>query len=133
MIIHHFFTSEEDVRDKDIKGILSALIEEQDDVKNWYYALMDYGVMIKKMGINPNRRSRHYHKQKPFENSNRQIRSLLLHTITVEGEQQREDLLDKFSFEPERIITALDQLEHEGFIEQSVKEKIVHYCIKENR
>ncbi|MDC7245505.1 MAG: DNA repair protein [Sphaerochaetaceae bacterium] len=131
VIIHHFFVSSDAVKDREIRKILEALADRQSDMKMWYYALMDYGVMIKKTGINPNRRSHHYHKQSPFENSNRQIRSALLHTITVEGIQPKRALLQRFSFEPGRIEGALKQLEDEGFIEQSVSETEVCYQIRE--
>ncbi len=40
--------------------------------------------MLKKEQVNPNRRSAHYTKQSPFENSNRQVRGRHLE-ITREG------------------------------------------------
>ena len=131
VIIHHFFSTSEKVHDKEIREILMSLMEIQDDAKNWYYALMDYGVNLKKIGINPNRRSSHYKKQSPFENSHRQIRSTLLFIITTEGIQKESDLIEKSSFEEERILYALQSLQQDGFIHDVVKEGEVYYRILE--
>ena len=131
LIIHHFFATSEEVHDKQIREILALLVEHQDDVKNWYYALMDAGVHMKKMGINPNRRSSHYKKQSPFENSHRQIRSTLLFIITQEGIQKESDLIEKSVFPEDRILTALHSLEQDGLIHNVVREKEVYYRILE--
>ena len=131
VIIHHFFATSEKVHDKDIIHILKNLIEIQHDPKNWYYALMDYGVDMKKMGINPNRRSSHYKKQSKFENSDRQIRSTLLFIITQEGIQKESALIEKSSFPQERILYALKSLQQDGFIHDIVKEGEVYYRILE--
>lgn len=131
IIIHHFFPTVDKVHDKEIREILALLVEIQVDVKNWYYAFMDYGVYLKKLGINSNRRSLHYKKQSPFENSNRQIRSTLLFIITTEGIQKESDLIEKSSFEEERILYALQSLQQDGLIHDVVKEGEVYYRILE--
>ena len=43
------------------------------DPRSWYYALMDYGVMLKKKAKNPSKKSAHYTIQSKFEGSDRQI------------------------------------------------------------
>ncbi|NCB02186.1 MAG: DNA repair protein [Spirochaetia bacterium] len=133
IIIHHFFDSCERVRDKEIIKILSELIEIQHDFKNWYYALMDYGVALKKQGINPNTRSFHYKKQSPFENSNRQVRSTLLFIITQEGIQREIDLINKSPFEKERILIALESLQQDGLLESVVREDEVSYRVPHSK
>ena len=45
------------------------LVEQTLDVKRpatWYYALMDYGAMLKERQPNPSRRSAHYTQAIPF-------------------------------------------------------------------
>lgn len=78
VFLHEFLQGAENVSDRDI----FPLVEETLDRKNprdWYYALMDYGVLLKRLYPDPVKRSRHYAKQKPFEGSNRQIRGRILH------------------------------------------------------
>lgn len=76
VFIHFFFQDRAGIDDKEIL----PLIEETLDRKNpreWYYALMDYGNMLKKTA-NPNIRSRHYARQSPFKGSRREFRAKLL-------------------------------------------------------
>jgi A/G-specific adenine glycosylase len=47
----------------------------------WYWALMDYGTMLKKSGMDKNTRSRHYKKQGRFEGSRRQVRGKILKVL----------------------------------------------------
>lgn len=131
IIIHHFFNSALKVHDKEIKEILLPLVEMQIDVRNWYYALMDYGVHLKKEGVVSNRRSSHYTKQTPFENSHRQIRSTLLFILTQEGSKKEVDLVTITSFEQERILLALQSLKDDGLIHDFVEEHEVYYKILE--
>lgn len=77
VFIHEFFADQTSIQDT----LLIPLIEETLDTKNprqWYWALMDYGAMLKKEFPNPNRRSAHYSKQSPFNGSNRQVRGMIL-------------------------------------------------------
>ena len=65
------------IHDKDIL----PLIEETLDTKNsreWYYALMDYGVHLKQTLPNPSRKSIHHVKQSPFKGSRREVRAKIL-------------------------------------------------------
>jgi A/G-specific adenine glycosylase len=51
------------------------------DPREWNWALMDYGVHLKKVHKNPARKSRHYVRQSKFEGSLRQIRGEILRRI----------------------------------------------------
>lgn len=79
VFIHHFFKSQS-VSDAQ----LLPLIQQTLDTKNprlWYWALMDYGVFLKKQFKNPSRRSAHHTKQSKFEGSNRQMRGAVLKAL----------------------------------------------------
>lgn len=121
VLIHQFFPGQEKVLDKDLRVILAQLLEMHNDPKNWYYALMDYGVFLKGILVNPNRRSAHYNKQGRFEDSNRQIRGMLLLNFTERGAMQRRQLYENLPFERERIDECLHALCKEGFIEDLTK------------
>jgi A/G-specific adenine glycosylase len=83
VFIHFFFSDRDGIKDSEI----FPLIERTLDASNpriWYYALMDYGVLLKKRYKNPTRRSAHYRKQKSFKGSNREIRGMILKALLKE-------------------------------------------------
>lgn len=116
VLIHQFHPNEQQVGDTQLRQELAQLLELQTDYKHWYYALMDYGVILKKQVVNPNRRSAHYSRQSKFEDSDRQIRGMLLLVFTEQGPQDFESLCRQLPFERERIGTCLSALEAEGFV-----------------
>lgn len=62
------------------------LIEETIDRKHpreWYWALMDYGTMLKAQGENPSRQSAGYAKQSKFEGSQRQVRGRVVKILSA--------------------------------------------------
>ncbi len=80
-IIHHFFTERtEKVSDKEIKQILELVVSNEDP-RNWYYALMDYGSWLKAEGIDHFHKQKSYSKQKPFKGSERFVRGYLLREV----------------------------------------------------
>ena len=101
------------------------LVEKTLDIKNsreWYYALMDYGVMLKKVKKSKNIKSIHYRKQTPFKGSGREVRSTLLKYI-LENKKTTLGALCKIPLLKNRknmIQEKIQELVHEGFI---VKEK----------
>ena len=87
--------------------------------REWYYALMDYGVMLKKTFPNPNRKSKHYTKQSKFEGSNRQIRGAIIKKLIVKScriEILAYELEKELKANQETIQLIIDQLHHEHII-----------------
>jgi A/G-specific adenine glycosylase len=115
VLLHFFFQNEEKVHDRELYKMLEA-VQVCEDPKNWYYALMDYGVLLKKMVKNPNRRSAHYTKQTAFENSNRQIRGQILTVFTEKGLVSKKELYSFLNFPKENINKCLSALQKEGFV-----------------
>lgn len=115
VLLYFFFSGEKKIRDRDLYEVLEQL-QSRDNPKQWYYALMDYGVFLKKQVKNPNLRSAHYVKQGKFENSNRQIRGQILTVFTERGAVKREELCRRLKFEEERINECLEALIQEKFI-----------------
>lgn len=86
--------------------------------REWYYALMDYGSMLKKTLPNPSRRSAHHVKQKPFKGSNRELRSRIL-KLMMEKARTEKQVVDYFKKEkvlPESVRKNVFELKKEGFI-----------------
>ena len=104
---------------KDVE--ILPLVERTLDTSNpreWYYALMDYGVMLKQKYKNPNRRSAHYQKQSPFQGSNRQIRGIVLKLLVQETNISEHDIAQKLHIRKEILKKNLTQLAKEGFVKK---------------
>ncbi|MDO5042968.1 MAG: adenine glycosylase [Slackia sp.] len=80
VFIHEFFPGEERVADKQLRPLVEAACP-CDDVRGWYYALLDVGAHLKKTQINPTRRSASYTKQSTFEGSRRQKRAWIVREV----------------------------------------------------
>jgi A/G-specific adenine glycosylase len=110
----------------DDKEIL-MLVEKTLDHKNpreWYYALMDYGVMLKKTYGNLNKQSKHYTKQSTFKGSNRELRAKIVRLIT-EKPRTLKQLTLLIESDKQKINDTIIRLSKEGFI---TNRKSV-YCI----
>jgi len=118
VFIHFFFSNREKVDDREIMPLVRRALDRQDP-RNWYYALMDYGTMLKKQGEKGHRRSAGYRKQSRFVGSDRQIRGKILRLL-VDGVPLSEKVLVESLDEPEdRIRKNLYDLSTEGFLRES--------------
>jgi A/G-specific adenine glycosylase len=115
--IHEFFHDRENIHDDEIIPLLELTIDAMNPRK-WYNALMDYGAMLKRKRVNPNRRSAHYTKQGPFENSNRQVRGRIIKVLVKESPLTMSQVVERTGMERERVKTNLVQLAKEGFIKK---------------
>ncbi len=108
VFIHFFFHGRDDVHDNEIMSLVQAALD-QEHARDWYYALMDYGVMLKKTIVNPSRKSKHHTKQSKFEGSDRQIRGMILRILTQHDTPISYDsLIDQLQKEPERVSKIVD-------------------------
>ncbi len=113
--LHHFFPNRTEVSDQ----VLAPVVEQTMDKKNprvWYWALMDYGAMLKKKVINPSRRSKHYTKQSRFQGSLRQARGAVLRALVSSKNSTPRALFSRAGVDRTRFIRALTSLEHDGLI-----------------
>ncbi len=79
--IHHFYADDFNILDKQIIDILSKTID-QDNPRQFYWALMDYGFYLKRSGVKNINRSKHYTKQSPLKGSLREARGVILKQLT---------------------------------------------------
>jgi A/G-specific adenine glycosylase len=115
VFIHFFFQGRTEVHDQEIL----LLVKETLDLgrpRTWYYALMDYGASLKTVEQNPNRRSKHYTRQAPFEGSDRQIRGLILRALIRVPSLSMDDLVKVVGKAPQRTETLIDRLVQEGLL-----------------
>jgi len=115
VFIHFFFQDRQDIRDGEILTLVKKTLDE-DNPRQWYYALMDYGAMIKKNVSNPNRRSAHYTRQAPFDGSDRQIRGMIIRQLLTRHDMFEQELIDLINADPDRAKKNLHRLEDEGFL-----------------
>ncbi len=117
VFIHHFFRDAAKVRDRDILPLVAETLDRHNP-REWYYALMDYGVAVKKQHANPSRRSAHRARQSAFEGSDRQLRGDVLRIVTARGSLTEDDLRRELRAEPARMASVVRTLMDEGFIQQ---------------
>lgn len=124
VFIHFFFHGSENVHDKQIVPLVAATLDE-DNPREWYYALMDYGVMLKQEHVNPGRRSRHHTRQTPFEGSNRQLRSRILFEILKSSHISPAGLAGILDIERQAVERNLETMSQEGLLAKRGR----GYCI----
>ncbi len=117
VFLHLFFPETSGVMDKEILPLVEKTLDSR-QVRSWYYALMDYGAMLKKETQNPNRRSAHHYRQAPFADSNREIRGLILKALLDHVTLSEDELLEAVGKRKDRTKTLLDALIQEGFAER---------------
>lgn len=117
VFIHSFFQDRTNIMDTEILPLVEQTLDTSHP-REWYYALMDYGVMLKQRQTNPNRRSAHYQRQSPFQGSNRQVRGMILKALTAESSLSEEEIAQKLQISLEKIQNNLVQLQKEGFIQR---------------
>jgi A/G-specific adenine glycosylase len=112
--IHFFFSDKEKINDLELIPFIEQTLP-QKNIREWYYALMDYGVFLGKSVPNPNRKSKHYAKQSKFEGSKRQLRGKILKVYLSEGKISANHLLLK-DHDKEQIYQVIQELQKEGLV-----------------
>ncbi len=114
--LHHFFKDKTGIHDKELLPLIEKTLDRKNP-RDWYYALMDYGVHLKQTLPNPSRQSKHHSKQSAFKGSNREIRSLILSSV-LKGISAKEDIKKRIGKTPHNIERNIKTLISEGFIEE---------------
>lgn len=120
VFIHSFFHDKTNITDAEILPLVEKTIDTSNP-RQWYYALMDYGVMLNQKYENFNRRSAHYQRQSPFQGSNRQVRGMILKALAGASSVSEPEMVQKLQISKEKLTSNLVQLEKEGFIKKKGK------------
>lgn len=115
VFIHHFFVDEQKVTDAAIAELVKASLPPA-HIREWYWALMDYGTHLKQTVGNTSRRSKVFVRQSPFEGSRRQVRGKVL-KILSKGPHTYVRLQAEIS--DERLEQVLQELGAEGLVVQT--------------
>lgn len=123
VFIHTFFKDRTDkVHDKELLPFIAQTVDPL-QAREWYYALMDYGVMLKKAHKNPSRKSASHARQSTFEGSERQIRGMIIKLLTQFSALSFEQLAEHIKKEPRRIERNLEDLCTEGLVHRREAER----------
>ena len=115
VFIHEFLHDRRNIHDDELVPLVRQTLDTKNPRK-WYNALMDYGSMLKKEQVNPNKRSAHYTRQSPFENSNRQVRGRIVKVLVKGPPLTAARIVKETGMDAERVRKNLEQLAREGFI-----------------
>ena len=114
VFIYFFFKNRTDVHDKELEPLILKTVDNKSP-REWYYALMDYGVMLKKTVGNVSRLSSHYTKQSKFQGSDRQIRGMILQILLDHPGIEQTQLIAMLDKNEQRVSKILHDLCVEGF------------------
>jgi len=115
--IYFFFPGKSSIEDSVIMPVVRKTLD-RSNVRKWYYALMDYGVMLKKTHPELNKRSAHYRKQSKFKGSNREIRGKILKLIIASSNLTEVEISKELKINSKKLKEILNLLIKEGFIKQ---------------
>lgn len=90
---HTFFKDQAKICDKILLPLIAQTID-QKEPREWYYALMDYGVHLKQKLPGINAKSKQYARQSKFEGSKRQIRGLVIKILTEVQHINEDEILE---------------------------------------
>ena len=129
VFLYYFFKGTSSVSDIHIYELIQETLKhkkQKDSPREWFYALYDYGSMLKAtLGKNKtelHKQSKHYNKQTSFKGSNREIRSSILKLILETNDTITETLIidtitqKLLQATVENIKKNIEALEREGFI-----------------
>jgi A/G-specific adenine glycosylase len=121
VFLYEFFSGVSAVHDEQILSLVQQTVD-QHDARSWYYALMDYGVYLKKELKATNKSSKHYTRQSKFVGSRREMRGAIVRVLTQHRQLGHEDLMILVHNEVPHNAHSADivvrQLLHEGLIQE---------------
>lgn len=92
VFLHVFFRGHVMVHDKTLMPLIAQTVDKVNP-RIWYYALMDYGTLLKQTVPNPSRNSRHHTLQSKFIGSDRRVRGAIVRHLTRVASLSYEELV----------------------------------------
>lgn len=112
---NHFFPKVEKVSDAELLELVKRTLD-HNNPREWYYALMDYGTHLKKLGKGSLVKSKHHKKQGVFKGSDREIRGAVLRVLGEQACTKKSLHAALMSFDTTRINEQVIALEKEGLV-----------------
>lgn len=119
--IHHYHADAAIVSDAELLRHITRTLP-PDGAREWYAALMDYGVYLKRTLPPVHRKSATYKKQARFKGSTRQLRGAIVRTLTTtKGAMTKQALCTRLEQPPERVTEAIETLVRDGLVRMDGK------------
>jgi A/G-specific adenine glycosylase len=113
--IHCFFGDKTGVHDREIFPLLKETLD-RENPRLWYWALMDYGVFLKRTAENPGRRSAGYAQQGKFEGSFRQLRGTVIRSLSGSGRGNAGEIEVRTGIKMEDLLEVLEVLKKDSLV-----------------
>lgn len=88
----------------------------QCSVRDWYWALMDYGTFLKSSGNRIHQKSKHYQKQSTFKGSTREVRGAILKHLLQHQRCTVQTIKQQFPHQATNVAAILTKLKQDGLI-----------------
>ena len=107
--LYHFFKNAEEVSETAILNLVEKTLDTKNP-RDWYWALMDYGVHLKKEHGNLNTKATSYSRQSTFKGSDREIRGVIIRTLATQAHTKTQLVKELAEFPESRIESQLKKL-----------------------
>lgn len=118
VFIHFFFGKKKTVSDSEIVPWIEKTLD-REHPRIWYYALMDYGVFLKKKRPDLLYKSRNYVKQPPFRGSQREMRGLILRYLSSNNPLSAREIAESIQKDEKKVARILEDLTNERLLSRS--------------
>jgi len=113
-MVFRFLFRSETMTDNSILELVRQTVD-ADNPRDWYYALFDYGAMLKKL-----KPSKGYGSERkvtvPFSGSDRQIRGAIVRKLIQYSNLTEAEIIGSLAIDQRRLSSILSRLQQEGFI-----------------
>lgn len=114
--LYSFFANARDVTDSAVLDVVEASMDTR-QCREWFYALMDFGVELKRARPGINRQSKHHAKQSKFEGSDRQIAARVLRYVVKKERGVSVAMVTRaVELDEARVQKAIERLIREGLL-----------------
>jgi A/G-specific adenine glycosylase len=114
--LYFFFREMETVGKGDIMRLVEVTLD-RNSPREWYYALFDYGAMLKRE--NKDQEAGKRRKQGTFRGSDRELRGNVLRLLLDTGDMTEDELLARLPSDEARVRRIVTQLHEEGLLDCS--------------
>ena len=114
VFLHHFFEKSEKITDRNIFPLVKATLVKENP-REWYYALFDYGAMLKRKRKAIARITRH--RQSPFRGSNREMRGQIVRILLNRESITEQELAAFLNEKNGRVRKIITEMQEESFID----------------
>jgi len=126
VFIHEFLKDKTKISDVTLLDLARQTLDKK-NARIWYYAITDYGAMLKSQGINPINKSKSYTKQSKFVGSDRQIRGEIIRLVIKDKSTSQTEICKKVKktlhTKPDKIKKIISDLVDEKLVSRDILPK----------